>query len=214
MARGRRGDAPGLQVAKGNPGRRPSKTAQRVAKAERVAKLLASAPAEGQDDPFAPPAFLTEPELQAAQAIWREYGPELDRTHRLGPLHRLHFAMFCVYMAQWIEASDDIRSKGIYQNVKTVAGGTMERQRPVVAWREIAYRNAMDMAREFGLTPREEYALFRDQADAVGRNPGLFDGRRGPTPAPQPDAVATQIPGAMIGAMDELDSVPPDGRLN
>jgi len=206
--RGRRGD-PVLQQAKGNPGRRKMSVKKMIAEAERIASLLAEAPAE-TPDVMAPPVFLNDPLVAAALKIWRDYAPELRRTHRLRPLHRLSFAMFCVYMGEWIAASDDIRRNGTFQLVSTVAGGAMERTRPIVAFREIAYRNVMDLSKEFGLTPREEYALFRDQADAVGKNPGLF----GNTPNralsdDQANGGEAAPSGSVIGSLSALDSAPP-----
>jgi phage terminase small subunit len=122
----------------------------------------------------APPALLLDPVRAPALKIWNDHVPELVRTHRLEKLHMLSFAMFCVYAGEWIAACDDIAKNGAWQKVKTVSGSIMERIRPIVAFREIAFSNARTFGKEFGLTPREEYALFRDQADAVTKNPGLF----------------------------------------
>lgn len=213
--RGRRGD-PALQVAKGHPGRRKTSIKAKIAEAERIAGLLANTPGE-TDDILSPPSFLNDPLVAPALKVWRDYAPELRRTHRLGALHRLHFAMFCVYMGDWITASEDIRRNGPWQNVETIAGGVMERTRPVVAWREICFRNAQDLSKDFGLTPREEYALFRDQADAVTKNPGLFgDGRQraGQSDTDEAAANAAASAGGLIGSLDDLDSEPPPGRVN
>lgn len=211
--RGRRGD-PAAQKAKGFPGKRKSKVQRMVDEAERVASLIANAPSD-TTDAFAPPIFLNDPLVAPALKIWRDYAPELNRTHRLSPLHRLNFAMFCVYMGEWIAATEDIRQNGKWQKVKTVSGGHMERTRPVVAFREIAYRNVLELSKEFGLTPREEYALFRDQADAVAKNPGLFGGQ---VPRQQKedhaDANADEAShGRLVGMLDSLDSQPP-GSVN
>lgn len=210
--RGRRGD-PALQEAKGHPGRRRTSVKKMIAEADRVAALLADAPSDG--DEFAPPVFLNDPLVAPALRIWREYAPELRRTHRLRDLHRLHFAMFCVYMGEWIAASDDIRRNGTWQSVRTVSGVDMERTRPIVAFREIAFRNAMDLAKEFGLTPREEYALFRDQADAVGKNPGLFGAEPGrPLPRGGDEEPEPTRRDRLIGSLSDLDSEPPAGPPN
>lgn len=211
MARGRRGDTPALQQAKGNPGRRKGAVAARIAEAERVAQLLAAAPSDG-DDVLAPPAMLNDPLAAAALKVWQDYAPELRRTQRLGKIHRLSFAMFCVYMGEWIAACEDIRQNGYSQKVKAVAGGVMERMRPVVAWREMAYKNATDLGGLFGLTPREEYSLFRDQADAVSKNPGLFDQRpqqAKPAAGEETPAAPAAPSGSLIGSLADLDSPPP-----
>lgn len=211
MARGRRGDAPAVQAAKGFPGRRKASVKARIAQAEKMAEQIAAAPHEG-DDVLAPPVFLTDPLARPALEVWKAYAPELRRTQRLGPLHRLHFAMFCVYMGEWMTASEDIRKNGAWQLVPTVSGGAMERTRPVVQWREIAYGNALDLGQRFGLTPREEYALFRDQSDAIAKNPGLFAGQGGgQRPAHEGEAAAPTQSGtkAVIGSLSALDSRPP-----
>lgn len=205
--RGRRGD-PAAQIAKGHPGRRRPSVKKMVAEADRIASLLADAPSDG--DEFAPPVFLTDPLIATALRIWREYAPELRRTHRLRGLHRLHFAMFCVYYGEWLAACDDIRRKGTFQSVTTVSGAEMERTRPIVAFREIAYRNVMDLGAEFGLTPREEYALFRDQSEAISKNPGLF-GAEASRPAPKAEGEVGEVakPQPLVGSLDQLDSPPP-----
>ncbi|MCX5478463.1 P27 family phage terminase small subunit [Kaistia geumhonensis] len=208
-ARGRRGD-PAAQAAKGHPGRRRKSVKKMIAEADRVASLLAAAPPIG--DEFSPPVFLTDPTVAPALKIWRDFAPELRRTKRLSQLHRLHFAMFCVYYGEWLAASDDIRRNGTFQMVATVSGSEMERTRPIVAFREIAYRNVMELGKEFGLTPREEYALVRDQADAVSRNPGLFGDQRQPASSSEPPAPAKAD--SLIGSLDALDSEPPPGLPN
>jgi phage terminase small subunit len=208
--RGRRGD-PLLQQAMGNPGRRKSKVQKMVDEAERVATLLAKTADAGA---LTPPALLLDPVRAPALKIWNDHVPELVRTHRLEKLHMLSFAMFCVYAGEWIAACDDIAQKGAWQRVKTVSGSVMERIRPIVQFREIAFANARAFGKEFGLTPREEYALFRDQADAVTKNPGLFG---------ELEMAATQqrhggddhgadIPAqssSLIGTLAALDSAPP-----
>ena len=93
--RGRRGD-PAAQEVKGHPGRRKRSVRAMVAEADRVAKLLAQAPAESADV-LAPPAMLVDPVYAPALRVWRELVPELRRTHRFSALSRDQFAMFCVY---------------------------------------------------------------------------------------------------------------------
>ncbi len=207
--RGRKPDAPGLQQAMGNPGRRKSKVRQRLEEAERVAEMLARAPAHG--DPLAPPAII-EQGAEAAVAVWRELAPRLRSTQRLQPQHRPMFALFCVYFAEWVGANEDIKKLGHTQSVKTVAGGRMERTRPIVAIRDRAFDMVMKLSERFGLTPSDEYSLFREQAVAFASNPGLFD--RDHPQAVQREADAdsatdTDEQPSLIGAMNRMDSTPP-----
>ncbi|APR51999.1 hypothetical protein BRX40_05705 [Sphingomonas koreensis] len=207
--RGRKPDAPGLQQAKGNPGRRKSAVQKRMDEAERIAGLLAQAPTGG--DPLAPPAIIEQgPAASAAVAVWRDLAPRLRATQRLQPQHRPMFALFCVYFSEWVIANEDIKANGLTQRVKTVAGGVMERTRPIVAIRDKAFDLVMKLSERFGLTPSDEYSLFREQAVAFAANPGLFDREQPQKADAEPAAAEAQADnGSLIGAMDRMDSAPP-----
>lgn len=210
---GRLPDPPGAQEAKGHPGRRVSAIRRREAEAERVAELLAAAPAEGID-PAAPPALIDRGPLTAAAiAVWRDLAPKLASTHRLHPQHRPLFAIFCVYFAEWVIANEDVLRNGYTQSVKTVAGGRMERTRPIVAIRDKAFDQVMKLSDRFGLTPSDEYALFKDQAIAAAQNPGLFDRRPGERHDDDEDQADRPPGGTLVGAARAMDSEPPR-RLN
>lgn len=205
---GRRPDAPEVQEAKGNPGRRKSAMRKRLDEATRVAELLSRAPSG--DDPLAPPAIIDGDQSAAAIAVWRDLAPRLAKTHRLQAQHRPVFATFCVYFSEWVLANEDIAAKGHTQNVRTVAGGYMERIRPIVAIRDRALDRVLELSKRFGLTPSDEYALFKDQAVAAANNPGLFDARPQAAPAAAtPEGTAQQQ--GVIGSMASLDSAPPPG---
>lgn len=205
--RGRKPDAPGLQQAKGNPGRRKTAVQKRMEEAERIAAMLAQPPAQG--DPLAPPAII-EQGAAAAVAVWRDLAPRLRSTQRLQPQHRPMFAMFCVYFAEWTIANEDIKAKGLTQRVKTVAGGFMERTRPIVAIRDRAFDMVMKLSERFGLTPSDEYSLFREQAVAFAANPGLFDRDHQAAPASSgAEAAPAEDQPGLIGAMTRMDSTPP-----
>jgi P27 family predicted phage terminase small subunit len=179
--------------------------------AERVAALLGQAPAHG--DPLAPPPIIDG--SAPAVAVWRELAPRLRSTHRLQPHHRPMFALFCVYFAEWALAKEDIERNGHSQRVKTVAGGAMERIRPMVAIRDRAFDMVMKLSERFGLTPSDEYSLFRDQAVAAAQNPGLFD-RDAPAAAKAegtPAAEPAEEEASLIGSLASMDSVPP-ARMN
>lgn len=206
---GRTADPAALQAAKGNPGRRKSAVAKRLEEAERVAALL-GAPAGG--DPLAVPAIIQGPTAAAAIAVWRDLAPQLARTHRLQPQHRPMFAAFCVYFAEWVIANEDVAAKGHTQRVKTTVGGTMERIRPIVAVRDRALERVLELSKRFGLTPADEYSLFKDQAIAAANNPGLF-GKLDPA-QPSLPVQESQSPGSVIGRMNALDSPPPGSLPN
>ncbi len=213
---GRLPDAPGVQEEKGNPGRRLSAVRRRELEAQRVAELLGRPPADGADA-LAPPAIIADGPLAAASmAIWRDLAPKLAATHRLQAQHRPVFAMFCVYFAEWVLANEEVAKRGHTQRVKTVAGGYMERMRPAVVVRDRAFNMVMQLSARFGLTPSDEYSLFKEQALAAAQNPGLFDSRQdrprgdratddeGEVPMPRPS-------GGLIGSVRQLDSEPPAG---
>lgn len=202
--RGRKPDAPGLQASMGNPGRRKSAVQKRIDEANRVADLLAQPPVGG--DPLAAPAII-EHGSAAAVAVWRDLAPRLRSTHRLQPHHRPMFALFCVYFAEWVVANEDVTRNGHTQKVKTVAGGMMERTRPIVSIRDRAFDMVMKLSERFGLTPSDEYSLFRDQAVAAAQNPGLFD-QASPRPE-QPRAAEPEAPSSLIGSLGRMDSRPP-----
>jgi hypothetical protein len=69
-------DLPELQAAKGFPGKRRPKVQRQIEEAQKLAALLASAPAE-PGDRLAPPALITDPRLAATLAVWRDYTPRL-----------------------------------------------------------------------------------------------------------------------------------------
>jgi P27 family predicted phage terminase small subunit len=206
---GRLPDPSGVQEAKGNPGRRMSAVRRRELEAQRVAELLAQPPVDG--DQLAPPAIIAAGPLAAAAiAVWRDLAPKLAATHRLQPQHRPVFAMFCVYFAEWALANEEVAKRGHTQRVKTVAGGYMERMRPAVVVRDRAFQMVMSLSDRFGLTPSDEYALFKDQAVAAAQNPGLFDRENKQNQRHDEEGEAPPRPsGGLIGSMRRLDSEPP-----
>jgi P27 family predicted phage terminase small subunit len=218
---GRRGDPPGLHAAKAtrstrHPAKRGELTVKaRLAEAQRVAKLLAEAPGVGGDT-LSPPKFL-DARFAGALAVWRQLAPKLRETHRLPQQHRLTFALFCVYFAEWVSANEDIAKHGYSQMVGTVAGGEMERIRPVVRMREIALANVMTLSKNFGLTPTDEYSLFAHQRVAAQSNAGLFDDLDQVEATSEADAgepVEDAAPRSMIGGLGSMDGAPPGTRPN
>lgn len=204
---GRRADPPELQAAKGDPGRRKGARVRRAQDREAAAAALAALPLGTNVEP---PEQLRSKGYEDALKVWRELGPELERTHRLQPLHVQAFAMFCIYIAEFWQASADLAKNGRTQRVPTVSGGVMERERPAVRWRAEAFSNAMEAAKQFGLTPREEYALFKDQSVVKVENPGLFTRGGSAAEAPANDAApADAKPASTLGLMGRMRGEPP-----
>lgn len=209
---GRRADPPAVQKAKGNPGRRKGAVAKREEEIARVAEILASAPADPAD-PNAPPALIDRgPMFAAAIAVWKLMAPRLSGTLRLQQQHRPIFAMFCVYYAEWVIANEEIVRHGLTQNVKTVAGGSMERIRPIVKIRELAFDQVLKLSARFGLTPSDEYDLFKSQQIAAALNPSLFGD--GPARHADKEDSAPAPGGSLVGALKGMDSAPPGQRPN
>jgi P27 family predicted phage terminase small subunit len=201
---GKRGPQPdAAQEAKGYPGRRRSKADKAAIEAARVAQLIAPLTADQVGDV---PAMLQDPKYAAAAAIYRKLAPELRRTHRLPAESETLFTAFCIYWQEWITATEDLHIKGFSQDIKTVAGGKMERRRPMTLDRQQAWANCVDLSGRFGLTPSDMYGLFKGQAAVAPTNPGLFGEDRKPTePDPQP---------GRVGALGRMRSTPPAERPN
>lgn len=213
----RRADPPAVQKAKGSPGRRKGAVARREAEIARVAKILAEAPRDAAD-PNAPPKLIDRGKMFAgAIAVWKMMAPKLSSTHRLQAQHRPIFAMFCVYFAEWVAANEDIMKNGATQSVPTVAGGegaTMERIRPIVRIRDAAFDQVLKLSARFGLTPTDEYSLFKEQS-AAAHHPGLFD--RPVQPEARDEGAAPEAPPAtasLVGRMKSMDSPPPGSKPN
>lgn len=131
--------------------KRRTKAERAVAEAERLARLLAEAPA-ASDGRLAPPAFIADPRLAPALRFWKEHAPQLEALGTLEAIDRFTFAMFCVYVAEFIAAEDDILTKGYSVLVKTVSGDRMPRENPSVDRRDLAAKMILEMSRMFGLS--------------------------------------------------------------
>lgn len=208
---GRRPDRPEVQAAKGFPGKRRTKTERAIAEAERLAGLLAAAPAAG-GDPLAPPSFLDNKLLAPALAVWRDYAPRLANNNLLERVDRYHFALFCVYMGEWLMAHEDILASGYSRMVKTVSGDLMPRESPSVGRRDIAMTWIMKLSPKFGLTPLDRFQLFKDQSSVPHND--LFAAQGGRPAAPNPDNQPGSDDDDVIGSMGRFDSPPPGSRPN
>lgn len=205
------------QAAMGHPGKRKSKTEKAIAEAERQAKLLALPRAEETSD--SPPAYLSDPRLAPAMAVWREYAPRLDKLHLLARLDRHTFALFCVYAGEFVVANEDVLVKGYSTRVKTVSGDYMLRENPSVSRRDFASKMVLELSTKFGLTPADRNKLLRDGAMQFDTET-LF-GRALPQPIEAPgagQAAAAPAPtvhdAAAIGSLGAFDSPPPGAKPN
>lgn len=200
----------------GHPGKRKTKTERAIAEAERQAKLLAL-PREG-DTSDAPPAYLEDPRLAPALAVWREYAPRLDKLHLLARLDRHTFALFCVYAGEFVVACEDILVKGYSTRVRTVSGDYMLRENPSVSRRDFAAKMVLDLSSKFGLTPADRNKLLRD--GALQFDVETLFGRALPQgeAAPAGETAAPPAPvhhdAAAIGSLGAFDSPPPGAKPN
>lgn len=173
--------------------KRPSKAerlaAQReaaIAEAQRLAGLLAAAPAEGAG-PLAPPAYIADPRLAPALTVWRELAPQLIASGRLQSLDRDMFAALCYWRAEWITAVDDILVNGYSFMGKAVAGGARPWTNPAVERRDTAWDQIVQLSAKFGLTPLDRIALNRGANDGLLADPDLFSAGK---PKPAEEAIA------------------------
>jgi P27 family predicted phage terminase small subunit len=217
---GRKRSDPLDQAAMGYPNKRKTKTEKAIAEAERYAQLLAL-PRDSSETSGSPPAYLSDPRMAAALAVWSEYAPRLDQLHLLAKLDRHTFALFCIYAAEFVIANEDVLAKGYSVMVKTVSGDRMPRENPSVARRDFASKMILELSSKFGLTPADRNKLLRDGAMRFD-DETLFGRVRAESPAAgQTDAPAVDVPPAApaegssaIGSLSNFDSLPPGAKPN
>lgn len=163
----------GCAMTKGKERRRRLTKAERaILEADRLAALIADAPAEGTD-PLAPPAFIADRRMAPALQVWRDHAPYVARLGCLQRGDRLTFALLCVYTAEFAMAQDDLLKHGFSMKVKTIAGGHMLRDNPSLARRDTAAKMMLDLSARFGLSPLDRHKLFAVQGRAL--DSPLFD---------------------------------------
>ncbi|BCJ90031.1 hypothetical protein IZ6_07660 [Terrihabitans soli] len=209
MARGRKPDAPGLQEAKGNPGKRQKSKAKQASK-----------PAEPKPTPVAaggvkPPKWLRR--SPAATEVWNEFAPLLTKLNLLTPLDAFPFARYCRYVVDWLAADKAVSKEGVWFNATDTNGEKTKKRHPAFHARQELEKCLSSIEAQFGMRPDSRYKLLAEQARALGFG-GLFDqpaasGDNTETPA-QPDAVDEDDIGDVIGVMKGMDSPPPVGRPN
>ncbi len=153
--------------------KRVTKTERAIVEAERLARLLADAPA-ASPGALAPPALLADPRLAPARRFWDGHAEQLAAIGTLKALDRFTFAMFCVYVGEFIAAEDDILAQGYSVKVKTVSGDMMPRENPSVARRDLAAKQILEMSRMFGLSQVDRFNISKI-ARGAGLQGDLFD---------------------------------------
>lgn len=130
--------------------------------AARIADLLADAPPL-PDHSIPPPMFLTGPLLAAAGRVWRDTTAHLDALNLYGSSDKYLLAAFCVYVAEFVQANEEIIAKGYSVMVKTISGDAMPRVNPAVDRRDTAFKFMVELSRSFGFTPRHMHELTKLQ---------------------------------------------------
>lgn len=211
---GRRRDNPEDQEAKGFPGKRKSKVERLIEAAATRAERLAALPAESAA-PLAPPAFIDDPMYAEAVAIWRVLVPELQENNFFNPtLDRYTFAAYCLVQAEYFAADRSVREKGHWFMRNATAGGKRPWVNPDVERRDTALKMAMELAREFALTPIARSKLERIHS-AMSEGPLFRRRQEGALPAEteSPQGQPGEDEDA-IGIVDRLRSAPPSTRPN
>lgn len=192
-----------MQAAKGNPGKRLTKAEKALAEANRLASLLAAAPPES-GSPLAPPVIMLDERLKPAITVWRELAGELGRMNLLTTVDRFTFSVYCIAVADYYAAVDDILANGHVYWATTHGGNKLRRANPSVAIKERLGKFIFDAGAEFGLTPLTRYSLLREQAGfggAPNQNPGAPQ-------KPAETASPTHDDQDLIGYAQRLDSAP------
>lgn len=96
-----------------------------------------------------PPDWLSP----RARAYWAEVGDVLLAMKVCTVADGLALQLLTEALAEWAEARQQVRKRGLTYDTTTVTGGTMRRPNPEVAIAADAWRRAMTMLGQFGLTP-------------------------------------------------------------
>ena len=202
---GRRKDDPVTQARKGYPGKRRKQVDAALAEVEAAAAALAKTH-EGRD-PATPPDLLLTKRFAPSLAVWNDYAGQLRRVHLLKWTDRPALLMLCVDFALWQAATERLMREGLTSRVKTVAGGYMARNNPLVGIRDTLEARIYEGFKRFGLTPVDRFSAFKDMAN-VARDPyddgGLFSPAREQS---KPESIVA--PDDPVDQIAALDSAPP-----
>lgn len=189
MTRGRKPDAPELQIAKGNPRKQAKKPAAAAAQSDQ------SSAATAQSDQSAAPGGAIRPPAKlvgTAVAIWNQLAPDLERMRFLRPTDRMAFARYCDALNRWWQITADLRKEGQTYTSKS-AHGDLRRVNPLFLIEERLVRRLEALEDRFGLTPAARQQILVRMAQGNGQLP-LSGGSAGPepeTPAQSPVGLLT-----------------------
>lgn len=194
MPRGRKPDAPDLQDAKGNPGKRARRPTQKAVSFGEVK----------------PPAWLRK--SPAAARMWKVLSPLLQTINALTPLDAFPLARYCRYVADWVVADEAVRKEGVWYDTQDTNGHATKKRHPAFHARHELDKVLRELEGAFGMRPDERYKMLRDQALVAGLGP-LFDGVVTRPEAPgAADVDADDGLADPIGLLGQMDSAPPDRR--
>lgn len=144
--------------------KRKGPAAKVIAEADALAVLLADAPVE--PGVLAPPAYIAGPKRMATWRVWSDVTGLLAERGMLDRLDKGVLAIYCVYMAEFVAANEDVRVRGFTTRVKTVSGDHMLRENPAVSIRDTAAKMILDISRREGFTQLDRAMLMRAQKGA------------------------------------------------
>jgi len=192
MARGRKPDPPGLQAAKGNPGKRP---------AARPSGPAAPKVAGG----IRPPKWLKK--SRTATAVWNDLAPLLEKLNALTALDAFPLARYCRYVVDWCAADEAVRKEGTWYDTTDSNGAPTKKRHPAFHARHELDKVLREIEGAFGMRPDARFKMLRDQALVM--NLPLFNSGRSaeaqPSDAPSPDPAADSDP---IGSLAHYDAAP------
>ena len=181
--RGRKPDPAGVQVAKGNPGKRGK---------------AAAAAGERRSPSSLPARIGAMPKVlcPAAKTIWKELAPQLVALRFIRETDRGVFARYCETLAEFWRVTRKLRKKGegLVYWTKT-RHGDMKRINPLVMIQNSLERRLESLEDRLGLNPQARQNLFVRLAATPGWLPGVGDpkqhdgdgetdtGKEGPPPA-------------------------------
>ncbi len=185
---GRRAQSPELKEARGNPGKRPIKKISTV-----VAHIKLQRP-----------SWLTD---ALAKKVWDQL---------LGSLHFLResdgnvFGRYCVYLADWVTATKEIKASG--GSVYTTSSQHVQDMLRINPWFTVRSRLEDDLVKleeKLGLTPLDRQKIIANLAHAAqmptgdlwGAGDGVVDG--GAQPATGATAASPDID--TVGGLRRLD---------
>lgn len=184
----RRPDPPGLQAAKGSPGKRQKRDRQveTIASTENAAASTAA-----RISPM--PAVKGQ-----AATFWKALAPELERLNFLRPSDRNAFSRYCVDTVRYWDVTEELEKKG-YTYTTASAHGTMDRVNPLFLVQERLGRRLEALEDRFGLTPAARQQIML-RIMATGAQLPLF----GKAADDKPDAPAVAAPPSPIGFLTSI----------